>query len=47
MTVQNHFTKEQLEFLKNIQCDEVQGFYLSKPLSSTELENLLQEFSSK
>ncbi|MCF6136737.1 putative bifunctional diguanylate cyclase/phosphodiesterase [Pseudalkalibacillus berkeleyi] len=31
-------TVEQLNFLKSVQCEEVQGFYYSKPLHSTELE---------
>ncbi len=29
-------TKEQIDFLKSIQCDEVQGFYYSKPLSEAD-----------
>ncbi|WP_349410146.1 putative bifunctional diguanylate cyclase/phosphodiesterase [Pseudalkalibacillus sp. SCS-8] len=31
-------THEQLDFLKSISCEEVQGFYFSKPLSKEELE---------
>ena len=35
-------TQNQLDFLKKQKCDEIQGFYLSKPLSSSEMEELLQ-----
>ena len=30
--------KEQLEFLKNISCDYVQGFLFNKPLPQEEIE---------
>ena len=33
--------KEQVEFLKNIDCDSIQGFYYSKPLPVEEYEKLL------
>ena len=36
-------TKEQLELLRNYGCDMVQGFLFSKPVSSEELTQLLQE----
>ncbi|MCP8615995.1 sensor domain-containing protein [Salirhabdus salicampi] len=32
-------TKEQLEFLKNEKCDEMQGFYFSKPVCATKAES--------
>lgn len=32
---------EQLRFLKNLDCQEVQGFYFSEPLSIDDLENFL------
>jgi EAL domain-containing protein (putative c-di-GMP-specific phosphodiesterase class I) len=32
---------EQLRFLRNVGCDEYQGFYFSKPISNVELERLL------
>lgn len=35
--------KKQLEFLKKKHCGEVQGFYFSEPLSSTELETILKK----
>jgi len=33
-------TKEQLDYLKGIGCDEYQGYYYSKPLPASELEKL-------
>jgi diguanylate cyclase (GGDEF)-like protein/PAS domain S-box-containing protein len=36
-------TKEQLQFLKEQGCDEVQGYYFSKPLSAKEIQPLLQK----
>ncbi len=33
-------TEEQLEILKNIGCDEFQGYYYHKPMSAEEIENL-------
>ncbi|WP_102027534.1 GGDEF and EAL domain-containing protein [Salirhabdus sp. Marseille-P4669] len=32
-------TKEQLEFLRNESCDEIQGFYFSKPVAPKEAES--------
>lgn len=34
-------TEEQLSFLKSVNCDEIQGYYISRPVSSNELENML------
>ncbi len=34
-------TKEQLEILENMGCDIIQGYYLGKPVSDEEIENLL------
>jgi diguanylate cyclase len=34
-------TKQQLEFLQNHGCEEIQGFYFSKPLTTIELEKVL------
>jgi diguanylate cyclase (GGDEF)-like protein/PAS domain S-box-containing protein len=36
-------TKEQLQFLKEQGCDEVQGYYFSKPLSAEEVQPLLKK----
>ena len=38
-------TEEQLEFLRNLQCDEIQGYYYSKPLSANDIEKKY-EFNS-
>ena len=35
-------TKEQLDFLKNMDCDEIQGYYYSKPLPIKALEEFLK-----
>lgn len=35
-------TQNQLNFLKSQKCDEIQGFYYSKPLTVKELENLFK-----
>jgi len=35
-------TAEQLEFLRNNRCDEVQGYYLSRPLPAIEMSELLR-----
>lgn len=34
-------TKEQYEFLKKFSCDQIQGYYFSKPVSGEKLEELL------
>jgi EAL domain-containing protein (putative c-di-GMP-specific phosphodiesterase class I) len=40
-------TEEQLEFLRNLQCDEIQGFYYSKPLSANDIEKKYEFNSSR
>jgi EAL domain-containing protein (putative c-di-GMP-specific phosphodiesterase class I) len=35
-------TERQFNFLKDQNCEDVQGFYVSKPLPATELESFLQ-----
>lgn len=40
-------SKEQLNILKSLGCDEVQGFYYSKPLMPEELEAFYIEFSRR
>lgn len=37
-------TQEQLEFLVNHGCDQIQGYLCSRPLSPHELDNFLQKF---
>ncbi len=34
-------TKEQVELLQNIGCDQVQGYYYAKPMPEDEFYNLL------
>ena len=36
-------TKNQYDFLSEQNCDEIQGYYFSKPLPATELEKFLQQ----
>ena len=36
-------TKEQLEFLENTDCDEIQGYYFSQPMSSEEMHAIMVE----
>jgi diguanylate cyclase (GGDEF)-like protein/PAS domain S-box-containing protein len=40
-------TEEQLEFLRNLQCDEIQGFYYSKPLPANDIEKKYEFNSSR
>jgi diguanylate cyclase (GGDEF)-like protein len=40
-------TAEQLEYLKNINCDFIQGFYLSRPLDVMAMQNYLEEYKRK
>ena len=40
-------TKEQLEFLQQVDCEEVQGFYFSKPVpAATLVENINKKLVS-
>ena len=36
-------TEDQLNFLREKRCDEIQGYYLSRPLPAAELAALLQQ----
>lgn len=36
-------TKEQVEFLKALQCRCIQGYYYSRPLPQNEFENFVQK----
>ncbi|MGH4121399.1 MAG: putative bifunctional diguanylate cyclase/phosphodiesterase [Clostridium sp.] len=40
-------TIEQLEYLRSIKCDEVQGYYYYKPMSDIEIEDALAKESSR
>ncbi|HHW95263.1 MAG TPA: EAL domain-containing protein [Mogibacterium sp.] len=42
ITAEGVETKEQADFLKSMDCDEIQGYYYSKPLSPTALEEFLK-----
>ena len=35
-------TSEELEFLRDHQCDEVQGYYFSRPVPAEQFANLLR-----
>ncbi len=43
ITAEGVETKEQLEFLKELRCDDIQGYYFSKPLPVAEYEKLLEQ----
>ena len=36
-------TKEQYEYLKNIDCDNIQGFYFGRPMPPEEIEKLIEK----
>lgn len=36
-------TKEQVDFLRTVNCDIIQGYYFSRPLSQTDFEELLNK----
>jgi len=40
-------TENQLEFLRNEKCDEVQGYYFSKPLPAAELSPFLRKTAQR
>ena len=40
-------TQQQLEFLQQLGCEEIQGYYFSKPRPAVEIENLYMAGSSK
>ncbi|MGI6326553.1 MAG: EAL domain-containing protein [Saccharofermentanales bacterium] len=43
VTAEGVETKEQADFLKSLACDEIQGYYFSRPLSPTALEKFLKK----
>ncbi len=43
ITAEGVETKEQADFLRSIACDEIQGYYYSRPLSSEALEEFLKK----
>jgi EAL domain-containing protein (putative c-di-GMP-specific phosphodiesterase class I) len=36
-------TKEQLEFLQQVQCEEIQGYYFSKPIPAKALVTMIEK----
>lgn len=42
ITAEGVENKEQVEFLQDLECDEIQGYYYSKPLPLMEFEQLLK-----
>ena len=43
ITAEGVETKEQADFLKSVACDEIQGYYFSRPLSEEALEEFLKK----
>jgi EAL domain-containing protein (putative c-di-GMP-specific phosphodiesterase class I) len=39
--------KEQVEFLREIECDIIQGYYYSKPMPMADYEKYLLQFDLK
>lgn len=37
-------TQEQLDFLRSVECDQVQGYFFSKPLTEIDFVNFLKKF---
>jgi len=47
VTAEGVETSEQVEFLRSIECDEIQGFIISKPLPNTEIPRLLENNATR
>ena len=43
ITAEGVETKEQVDFLRDLACDEIQGYYFSRPLSAEALEEFLDK----
>ena len=44
ITAEGVETEEQLVFLRSLDCDEIQGYYFSRPLPDKEFEEFLKNF---
>ncbi len=44
ITAEGVETEDQLAFLRSLGCDEIQGYYFSRPLPGSELEEFLRNF---
>ena len=42
ITAEGVETMDQADFMKNISCDEIQGYYYSRPLKTGPLEDFLK-----
>lgn len=38
-------TKEQMEILKDLECDIIQGYLIAKPMPLKEMKKFISEFS--
>ena len=43
ITAEGVETSDQVEFLKNLHCDDIQGYYFSKPLPVNEFEDFVRK----
>lgn len=43
ITAEGVETKEQVDFLRNLKCDDIQGYYFSKPLPREQYEEMLKQ----
>ena len=43
ITAEGVETEEQYEFLKELKCDDIQGYYFAKPMPEEEYESLLKD----
>jgi EAL domain-containing protein (putative c-di-GMP-specific phosphodiesterase class I) len=47
ITAEGVETSEQAHFVRDIACDEIQGYYYSKPLPAEALEKFLKEYGTE